>query len=112
MDSSGETPNRTPVNNTTFPMEIGAMDQLVGPENHALIPRNYFENMPADFRMPGGGAEIFDDSMMDLGLFGPQGELVGWAELDSCVSCYFPDLGNMTDKLFLSGNSLAGRSRI
>lgn len=91
MDSSGGTPNGTPVNNTTYPMEIGAMDQLVGPENQALIPRNYFGNLPADLRMPGGGAEIFDDSMMDLGLFGPQGELVGWAELDSCVSCHFPD---------------------
>jgi hypothetical protein len=50
--------------------------------------------------------------MMDLGLFDPQGELVGWAELDSCVSCYFRIRGNMIDKLLLSGNSLAGRPRI
>jgi len=59
---------------------------LVGQENQALISRNYYGNTPADFRMPSVGGEIFDDSMMDLGLFGPQGELVGWAELDSCVS--------------------------
>ncbi len=93
MGSSGGTPNETPVNNTTYSMDLGAMDQLVGPENQALIPRNYYGDMIADFRKSAGDAEIFDDSMMDLGLFGPQGELVGWAELDYCVSCYFPDLG-------------------
>jgi hypothetical protein len=112
MDSSGGTPNRTPVNTTTYAMDFGAMDQLVGQENQALISRNYYGNTPADFRMPGVGGEIYDNSMMDLGLFGPQGELVGWAELDSCVSCYFRIRGNMTDKLLLSGNSLAGRPRI
>jgi hypothetical protein len=108
MDSSGGTPNRTPpVNNATYPMDFGVMDQLIGQENQVMIPRDYQGSMPADFRMP---TQIFDDSMMDLGLFGPQGELVGWAEFDSCVSCRFQLGGNMADRCEYLGHRLAGWS--
>jgi len=87
MDSSGGTPNRTPVSNALYCTDFGVMDQLVGQDNQMMLQHEYGQgNLPGDFRMSTATTQSFDDSMLDLGLFGPQCELVGWAELDSCVS--------------------------
>lgn len=87
MDSSGGTPNRTPASNLAYPIDFGVMGHLVGQENQAMMPRNFSQgNIHGGFTMSDLSTQIFDDSMPDMGLFGPQGELVGWAELDSCVS--------------------------
>lgn len=107
MDSSGRTPNRTPVNNAAYPMDFGAMGQLLGQENQGLMPHSYSQgNIPGDFRISNAPTQTFDDSMLDLELFGPQGELVGWAELDACVSYSIRIISDGADKVFL-GNSVA-----
>jgi hypothetical protein len=88
MDSSGEIPNRTAVNNAAYSMDFEAMGQLLGQENQRLMPHSYNQgNSPGGFRAFNAPTQFFDTSMPDLGLVGPQSELVGWAELDACVSC-------------------------
>jgi hypothetical protein len=88
MSASEGTPNRMPFNNTAYSMDFGALDRLVGQGNQSIEPQNYGQgNIPGDFPMSNGPTQNYDDSMLDLGLFDPQGEFVGWAELDSCVSC-------------------------
>jgi hypothetical protein len=88
IDSSSGIPSRTPVNNAAYPMGFEAICQLHGQENQRLMPYGYNQgNSPGDFRAFNATTQFFDNSMPDLGLVGPQSELVGWAELDACVSC-------------------------
>jgi hypothetical protein len=69
-------------------MEFGALDRLVGQGNQSIVPQNYGQgSIPGDFPVSNGPTQNYYDSVLDLGLFDPQGEFVGWAELDSCVSC-------------------------
>jgi hypothetical protein len=112
MDSSSGIPNQTPVNNAAYPMDFEAMGQSLGPENQRPTPHSYNQgNSPGDFRISNAPTQIFDNSMPDLGLFGPQSELVGWAELDACVRCLIQIIRDGADKIF-SGNSVARWPRI
>lgn len=90
MDSSGGTPSMIPNNAGAYPMDFGI------PPDGSFQLRN---TQPLNPRIYGQGntefdfgsshvtpARIFDESILDFGLFGPQVELMGWSEFDSCVS--------------------------
>jgi hypothetical protein len=67
MDSSGGTPSWMPKNGVAYPM--GGISQPIGQENEAPFSHS---NIPINFRTSGPPPQTFNDSMMDLGLFGPQ----------------------------------------
>jgi len=88
-NSSGAPRNRMPINNATYSMDFGALDQLIEQDDQTMVPPTFNHgSIPGDFRMFNAPTQMFDNSLLDVGLFGPEDELVGWAELDSCVSDY------------------------
>jgi Fungal specific transcription factor domain len=98
MDSSSGASSRAFMNSVAYPVDFGEMGQLIEQENQGLMLQNYSQGIvPGDFRMANTATQSYDESMLDLGLLGPQDELVGWAELDSCVSCFIRTLGYGAD---------------
>jgi hypothetical protein len=87
MNSSGSTQTQTPNFQGVFPPDLGSHAPVITPVSQTLLPHGYSqENVPMDFQtVPNAPPQMYDGSVMDLGLFGSQGELVGWAEFDSCV---------------------------
>jgi hypothetical protein len=85
--SSGGTQTQTPGFQGTFPPDLGPHVPATTQVSQTLLPHGYSqENVPMSFQtVPNAPPQIYDGSMMDLGLFGSQGELVGWTEFDSCV---------------------------
>ena len=90
MDSSGGTPSRTPNLSGIYPLDFGVLQDRSShlQTAEAWQSQGYAPVNPTfDFRSvrstPG---QQFDEPMLDLDLVGPQGELMGWSEFDSCVS--------------------------
>jgi hypothetical protein len=87
IDSSGGTQVQVPGFQGVFPSDLGSHGPATTQVTQSLLPHGYSqENVPMDFQtVPNAPPQMYDGSMMDLGLFGSQGELVGWTEFDSCV---------------------------
>ena len=91
FDSLGGTPSITPTNlidsvSFNFPLEQAPQPQpFPNPQLQPQISLNHAIEMRPDFG-PTTSPPLDDSMMMDLGVFGLQGELMGWSEFDSCVS--------------------------
>jgi hypothetical protein len=87
IDRSGGTQTQTSDFQGVFPPDLRPHVPVTTQVSHTLLSQSYSqENTPIDFQtVPNAPPQMYDGSMMDLGLFGSQGELVGWTEFDSCV---------------------------
>lgn len=89
MDLPGRTPSRTP-SSVTYPLDFGIIRSYSFhlQNRNALPSQDYSTSSPAvQFRSTRNIPEqVSDESLLDLDVFGPQGELMGWSEFDACVS--------------------------
>jgi hypothetical protein len=84
VDFSGRIPSSTPNPSGAHQLDDGVLQD----NSFQLQSQGYAPAIPTlDVRSSRNIAgQQFDYSMLDLDLFGPQGELMGWSEFDSCVS--------------------------
>lgn len=89
VDGSERMSLRTPTSSAMYAPEHASLPGDAYHANHmeVLPQQEYPPNPTFDFRSSSNTpAQLFGDSMFDSDLFGPQGELMGWSEFDSCVS--------------------------
>ena len=79
VDSAGGTPARTPSESEGLHERAGQILEEPTYEPNTLEQLRY--QVPDSM-----SGELFNENMLDMGLYGQQSELVGWAEVDSCVS--------------------------
>lgn len=87
MDSSGAAPLTTPTNPIVSVPSNFDMEQSIQQYQNTRLPPHLELNNLIDMQQTfGSSSTSLDNSMMmDLGIFGIQGELMGWSEFDSCV---------------------------
>jgi hypothetical protein len=112
MESSEGTPSRTPNASAVYLLDFGMLPDGSYPQTmRPLQSQGYAMARPAfDFSSSRNTVgQPFDECMLDLDLFGPQGELMGWSEFDSCVSKIPSALAphrKLADPFLTSGNYL------
>lgn len=84
MDSSGRTAFGTSTPSGAYQLDVGVLQD----SSFQLQPNVYAPAVPTfDFRSSHDPTrQHYGDSVLDLDLFGSQGEFIGWSEFDSCVS--------------------------
>ena len=84
--SSGRTTYSNPNPSGAYPLDDGVPQDIT----FELQPNAYDPTVPAfDFRsthIRSASGQHYDNSAMDVDLFGSQGEFMGWSEFDACVS--------------------------